>query len=215
MEIITSIDTMPKEEIELYEKLIPNSIKLLQLLETSYKEKPVYLRYISVLFGFRSSNDEYEKLSGIANAIHSRGSSGYIIETYSFQKTITNYLTNLDSTLDYLDKFAHQVRDVEIAKLKFQRKLDKVSVQISGFRNQVIHEQIAGISWPDEKARIVSCTAYASSTAAVYRTLKLNFESGKSYDLSAFLELTQKNTQKLVNNAINSTTTLSIMSHQR
>ena len=43
MVMVTSIDTMTEKERELYEWLIPNSIELLRLLETSFREKPIYL----------------------------------------------------------------------------------------------------------------------------------------------------------------------------
>jgi hypothetical protein len=202
MEVITSFETMPEKEKELYEKLIPNSMELLKFLEKSFKGKTIIQKYINVLFSLRSSKDDYDKLSKIVDDIRIAGKSGYPISMHSLHKTIKDYLSNIDSTLDIFQKFTGQLKEENIINNKLNRRSDKVSLKINVFRNQLLHEKVPEIGYFTEKGD-VTCRTDISGTQNINASIKLKFENSKTYDLEEWIMFTFCNTKKFIEEITN------------
>jgi hypothetical protein len=202
MKVITSYDAISEKDKNLFERIIPNSMELLKSLERSFKGKPIIEKYLNVLFSFRSSADGYRELNDIIDRVRKAGDLGYPVDKHVLQRKIKEYLTHIDSTLDIHQKFTNQLKEENIVKEKFNRELDKVSVEISTYRNQELHEKVPEIEYYTERS-FVSCPTDISGIENIQCTIKVKFGHSKAEDLGVFVTHTFFNTRKLIQKIIN------------
>ena len=139
----TSYANMVQQEKDLWNSLIHCSCDLLDLLHKRDKSNYILAKYISVLFGFRSTSVDYQYLIDTVNSIYNSNGSGYDVDKFLLQKKIKDYLGNIDSTLDYLHKFLGELKSDKNKKLvNFDRKNIDFAEQINKMRNEVMHEGV-------------------------------------------------------------------------
>lgn len=197
MEVMTSYDTIPEEERQIYEELIPNSMKLLKSLEMSFKGKPIIGQYLNVLFYFRNSAEPKNELNNLIENIRTSGESGFKVSMPMLHKAIITFLSMLDSALDILDKFSVELKRCGI-KGTFSRKVDDVCVEINVFRNQVLHDKVLTIGYFSE-GQYKTCGTDLAGYRNIQGTIRIGLDNSQpKKELGPFLTHTFVNTQKII-----------------
>lgn len=153
----TSYEKMVGEERVLWESLVPHSTELMSALYATHEDNFLLSRYINVLFGLRSAKVDHDDLMKSRNGIYDP-ESWYWVDKFMLQKTIKDYLGNIDSSLDYLHKF------VGFFKMKtgespywFERGELEFDQRINDMRNEVMHEGVPSISFDPGRQLMDTC----------------------------------------------------------
>lgn len=131
-----------KEEFEL---ILPNIEKIINIVKAERERngkvyKDLERKFVSLCFAIKMVDDDYEEIKKMVSK-QSDGSESGVIK-YDLQKLIYNYLSHIDSVLDYLDKF---IRALKKKGIKYERKFYDFDNTINNLRNEVLHEGIPKI----------------------------------------------------------------------
>lgn len=191
MQTITSSKTMTGPEKDIYEGLIPNSTNLLQSLEQKFKNEQFCYQYINILFSFRSSTKDFEKITKVVDAVLKGGQDGFDVDIFCIQKTLKDYISNIHSTYEYLGKFTKQLKRRRKIDLKFDEKDEDMSHDINDIRNEVLHQKIPEISVYISEEERRTCPAYASGIEKIYKQITVGFKKpDKNFELGEFMKKT-------------------------
>ncbi len=192
METITSSKTMRGSGEPIYEKLIPSSTKLLRLLEEKFKGEKFDYQYINILFSFRSSTKDFEKITKLVDDVLKGGHAGFEVDIFCIQKTLRDYIANIRSTYEYLRKLTVQLNRRKKIDLKFVEKDEEMNKDIADMRNEVLHQKIPEMSIYVTEEEMQTCPAYSSGTIRIYKQIMIGFEEPKkTFELREFMEKTR------------------------
>lgn len=203
----TCLDVILNEERDYYESILLNSTAIIPYINCYREEnceecREIELKYANVLFGFKSCTCDKEKLERISQARYERG----YIERFDFQKTIKDYLGNIDSTLDYLENFVASLRGYGIV---FERQRKEFSLKINTLRNQVMHEGLPTVNFAQRYERYDMSTVCHSDFAGGvsydtgYTEIEITFaEGGKTYTVERFIKSTYYPTKRQIESII-------------
>jgi hypothetical protein len=199
MQAITSSKTMTGAEKDIYEGLIPNSANLLQLLEQKFKNEQFDYQYINILFSFRSSTKDFEKITNLVDAVLKGGRGGFEVDIFCIQKTLKDYVSNIHSTYEYLEKLTKQLKRRKGIDLNFDEKDKETSRDIGEIRNEVLHQKIPGISVYISEEERKTCPAYASGITRIYKQITIEFKKlDKDFELGEFMKKTYNWVRNLI-----------------
>lgn len=160
-----------------YERYIPNVENIINIVkEMQYKDIQAYKslerKLVSMFFGIQLVYDDYEGIKGIIQKQYYNNSEG--VDKYILQKLIFNYLSHIDSTLDYFDKFIKELKNTNV---KYERKYYNFDIVINKLRNEIIHEGIPQIRV------IYSDNDYESSFSCCQCVGTINLEQNHNFYL--------------------------------
>lgn len=143
--IVTDCDYILNNEIAIFENLIQRSTTLLEKLNDNPKHDEFLKHYLNILFGLRCAYTDYRAIQETMDNIY-KGKQR-IVNIFLFQKTLKDFFSNIDSTLDYLKEFSvkwqtemkHQSLKTEFIFSR-ERTIFPFDEKINKFRNIILHE---------------------------------------------------------------------------
>lgn len=189
--------------------IIPNMEKLINIVkEEKYKNMDAFesleKKLVSLCFAINMINDDYKEINDILLRQYNSSKEG--IDKYNLQKLIHNYLSHIDSVLDYLDKF---IKDLKKKDIKYERKFYDFDKVINNLRNEVLHEGIPIIHVTfsnNSYNENYSCCQWAGTIESeqnenCYLELEIN---KKRYNLQGLIDITYKPMSKKIKEIISS-----------
>jgi len=194
MEYKTSREDILKNDKIYFNNLILNSANLLEdfyLLDVK-SIKQIEFQYVNLLMGFHFVRYEYD----ILNTFVQRFAANRGLRPLHLQMHIKNYLTHIDSFIDYLKEFVVMINKNSNYNLILDRKqIDEFEI-INGFRNQTLHECLPTIDY--NYINLAPAHADTSFRQAV-QGIQISFPFSSNpnpIDLQSFLDCTYEPTVK-------------------
>ncbi len=195
----TSVKTMVEEEQAVWDSLVPRACELLRVLNEDADGLRLS-RYINVLFGLRSAKKDHDFLINLQRQIYSQD-EWYIADKFALQKTIKDYLGNIDSVLDYLEKLYHACKEQNAKKLFwFERKRYDFAQKIGDIRDEVVHEGVPALRFYPGQS-IDTCHTDVAGNIETASTIEVKFElcgRGKWQQLAPMVTHTYCETRNFV-----------------
>lgn len=197
----TSYKAMVGEERALWEELIPQACELMDILYETDENNFKLSRYINVLFGLRSAKVDHDYLMGIRNEIYG-SSSRYYVDKFMLQKTIKDYLGNIDSALDYLQQLLGAfTAEGGKSPFWFERGKLEFDQRISDMRNEVMHEGVLSLNFDPGRPLMNTCHCDVAGSVDKPPTIRVRFNlngEGKWEELGYMVTHTYCETRKLI-----------------
>ncbi len=109
------------EEKEIWEKIVPHSILLVQKLDMVELDNYFLAKYINVLFGMRRFGESFNKYTDFVYVSRTNKR----IDNFRFHDIFIDFMSRADSVLDYLDKLFKDLKKLN-PYLNFNRKNDYI-----------------------------------------------------------------------------------------
>jgi hypothetical protein len=178
-------------EKDIWEKVIPNSISLIQFFEKVEVDNYFLAKYINVLNGARNLFDSLNEYKTFVEQCRINKT----VDNYTFHRLFKRFMGDADSVLDYLDKLFKDLKKVD-HKFIFNRKNDDTinfSNKVSDIRNSMLHEGVPTM-YTDERTSYsnngchANTAGFSTITSSVFVTINFRDKAESSFDALNLVE---------------------------
>lgn len=173
---------------QLWNKCINKATDLLEVLDNIDISNYYIAKYIQILFGIRTLKDTEKEFNDFVSACEKKKT----LDAYEFHKHFRRFMSDIDSVLDYADKFYKELKKKDSILFEFNRKEGKYkdfAKEVNDIRNSLLHEGVPTLSAKYYNSRGNNhqvCHANVASSvtfeSSIYVNVMIKDSDNKSYE---------------------------------